>query len=1238
MNSVAQECNCRQRSCSQNRAAANVCRGAFGSIFRFLSVLTIWMITAIGLSLLASPVQADFIIEPITWDVVGLDHNRPETSGPQYFPVGVRVRNTGASSVTNVEVSMDWATGSDATYIKNRDGSLTTLSFDEIPVGQYVDAYFEIQLTRTSDAFTKSREYTITATETGNPSNTASTPAGRQIYVEGLVSQNRNTTTSIRYGQDKNNLQLLGGGATLALAVGETYFIELVTQTSTAYEEIQSFLTLSNTIFQVLAVETTYGDQTAPVSRVPDPNPSLWGDGCLWDSDPDSPNYNSCLSSGKVGGVVTTLYQIKIISGGGDSVGLEALIYDRSGGSFHYNTDFSQSPGDLVTYDPTDSFLSKRFIPDTIGPPTANARLSFTITNPNPVELSGYSFYDLLPSGVEVASPSNASSTCGGTVTTGTDGGTGRDYIDFSGGAIGAIGSCMVMVDVTADTAGTYTNTSNNLFIGTTDTGNSATADLEVSATAPPVLVCDENATLALWTFPSGSSSTAPVPSSGSQTLTATAAVGSGIATPSIYGKTYTSDGTESWMASPLTENATLATAVANNEYFEFTIDTTGLDSIGLSFAGFQRQTAGATNFQVYYGTAGQNSAGASGNLALTKQNQWFYLSPITLSTHLNPSGNTVFRIYVYGASGNQANNRDAVIDDVLFTGLYCSEQPPPAPTGELPPIIEKTFSPDPIGVGHESTLTFTITNPNATALSGIQFRDELPFGVAVVPETFDKGTCLATSVWNTNPDNSNELVHSGGTLAAHSSCTLSVDVTSSTVGLSTNISSLIYATESGYNNDLDDGMAQDNLQVLASPIIAKDFDPDLVLLGVTPDDVSTLTFTITNPNPDDGISGVAFTDSLPAGLDVADTPNATTSGCGTPTWSPAADDTSLSFSGGSIVAGGTCTCTVDVTGPAGVYENESSAVSHTVNGVSATNGDTASASLVVDQPIPGISIRKQVGLNNSYDPIEEEYPGPWYTSMVVTPGTTIYYLFIVENTGEVPLSNVKVEDPPGPTPPAVEVCSWVDPLPVASAANDDHIVYCIVSSTAAEGGPFVNVAKATGEYSSTDYTDQSEAQYSGVNPTAVTMGNVELVSINVSNFLGGINVPALDTAGLLNLLRAWDPDAAEGLEGARRDPLLAALSAYLDPDGDGQIVVLRWETLEERGTVGFYAERWQGDDWVKINAEMLPGLIAAPMGAQYWLADPGARPGDGYQYRLIEVEARGTTREYGPFDLRVGK
>ena len=52
---------------------------------------------------------------------------------------------------------------------------------------------------------------------------------------------------------------------------------------------------------------------------------------------------------------MVTIYEISIISGGGDSVGLEALIYDRSGGSFHYNTDYSESPGDLNPYDPAEA-------------------------------------------------------------------------------------------------------------------------------------------------------------------------------------------------------------------------------------------------------------------------------------------------------------------------------------------------------------------------------------------------------------------------------------------------------------------------------------------------------------------------------------------------------------------------------------------------------------------------------------------------------------------------------------------------------------------------------------------------------------------------------------------------------------------------------------------------------------------------------------------------------------------
>ncbi|HOT01255.1 MAG TPA: hypothetical protein PLY66_09645 [Acidobacteriota bacterium] len=41
--------------------------------------------------------QASLTVEPITWDVIGLDSNDP-TAGPKYFPVGVRITNTGAST------------------------------------------------------------------------------------------------------------------------------------------------------------------------------------------------------------------------------------------------------------------------------------------------------------------------------------------------------------------------------------------------------------------------------------------------------------------------------------------------------------------------------------------------------------------------------------------------------------------------------------------------------------------------------------------------------------------------------------------------------------------------------------------------------------------------------------------------------------------------------------------------------------------------------------------------------------------------------------------------------------------------------------------------------------------------------------------------------------------------------------------------------------------------------------
>jgi hypothetical protein len=54
-----------------------------------------------------------------------------------------------------------------------------------------------------------------------------------------------------------------------------------------------------------------------------------------------------------------------------------------------------------------------------------------------------------------------------------------------------------------------------------------------------------------------------------------------------------------------------------------------------------------------------------------------------------------------------------------------------------------------------------------------------------------------------------------------------------------------------------------------------------------------------------------------------------------------------------------------------------------------------------------------------------------------------------------------------------------------------------------------------------------------------------------------------INNQALLNILHAFDP----ALAADDRDAILAALQQYLDPDGDGQMTMLHWDTLEERGT-----------------------------------------------------------------------
>jgi hypothetical protein len=176
----------------------------------------------------------------------------------------------------------------------------------------------------------------------------------------------------------------------------------------------------------------------------------------------------------------------------------------------------------------------------------------------------------------------------------------------------------------------------------------------------------------------------------------------------------------------------------------------------------------------------------------------------------------------------------------------------------------------------------------------------------------------------------------SGATIAVNSQCQFSVTVTGAASGQYTNTTANVTSTNGGTGNT-----ATANLTVGSPPVIAKSFGVASILLNGT----TTLSFTIQNPNAALTLTGVAFTDSLPAGLVVASTPSLTNTCGGTAT--AVAGSSSVSLSGGTLAAGASCSVSVKVTGTtAGVKNN-----SVTVSSANAGTGNTATASLTVVGP-----------------------------------------------------------------------------------------------------------------------------------------------------------------------------------------------------------------------------------------------------------------------------------------------
>ncbi len=255
-------------------------------------------------------------------------------------------------------------------------------------------------------------------------------------------------------------------------------------------------------------------------------------------------------------------------------------------------------------------------------------------------------------------------------------------------------------------------------------------------------------------------------------------------------------------------------------------------------------------------------------------------------------------------------------------------------------PQLAKTFATSPIKVNGTTALNFTLTNPaaNTVAQTGAAFTDTLPTGLTVPtagPVTVCGGTLTTTAPTT--------ISFTGGTIPAGSggnpgTCAITnqVTVTGVTAGDYTNTTGAMSSTNGGTGST-----ASANLQV-GSPVgIAKAFAPTAITLNTG---TSTLTFTITNPNTTLKLTGINFTDTFPAGLVVAATPNLTDTCTGAATG--VAGSSSVSLAASTLNAGASCTVSVSVAGnTAGVKVNSVTADS-TEGG-----GGTSTATITIVAP-----------------------------------------------------------------------------------------------------------------------------------------------------------------------------------------------------------------------------------------------------------------------------------------------
>src|SRR5260370_2941275 len=124
--------------------------------------------------------------------------------------------------------------------------------------------------------------------------------------------------------------------------------------------------------------------------------------------------------------------------------------------------------------------------------------------------------------------------------------------------------------------------------------------------------------------------------------------------------------------------------------------------------------------------------------------------------------------------ANGELESAKAVRSDLATSGPGATTQPPSAEVALQ--MLTKAFGADSIPLNGTTSLTFTISNPESRAMTGVGLSDDLPAGLVVSTPNGLTGSYGGGSV--TAAAGSNSILLSGASVAPGASCNFTLNVT----------------------------------------------------------------------------------------------------------------------------------------------------------------------------------------------------------------------------------------------------------------------------------------------------------------------------------------------------------------------------------------------------------------------------------------------------------------------------